>query len=111
MVAKIEQPSSSVSFYEPDADDEGINEPPRNPIICICKNKDADQLCSYCTADQHHCFRYIGSACLLLPKSKIASFQSASVTEAILCRTRLETQIVGFLMQRLIYMYSLNMGA
>ena len=25
------------------------------------KNKDADQLCSNCEADQHHCFRYTDS--------------------------------------------------
>ena len=30
----------------------------RKPAICLCQNKDADQLCSNCTADQCHCFRY-----------------------------------------------------
>ena len=33
---------------------------------CLCKNKDADQLCSNCTADQHLCFRYSDSKSLLL---------------------------------------------
>ena len=31
----------------------------RKQTICICENKDADQLCSNCTADQCHCFCYI----------------------------------------------------
>ena len=30
----------------------------RKPTICICENKDADQLCCNCTADQCLCFRY-----------------------------------------------------
>ena len=28
----------------------------RNPAFCICENKDEDQLCSNCAADQRHCF-------------------------------------------------------
>ena len=28
----------------------------RKPTTCIGENKGADQLCSNCTADQHHCF-------------------------------------------------------
>ena len=30
----------------------------RKPDFCLCENKDADQLCSNCTADQRICFRY-----------------------------------------------------
>ena len=30
----------------------------RKPAFCICGNKGADQLHSYCTADQRLCFRY-----------------------------------------------------
>ena len=41
--------------------------------FCICKNKDADQLRSNCTADQRLCFRYIDSTIPLLPKSNISS--------------------------------------
>ena len=33
----------------------------RKPSFCICKNKDADQLCGNRTADQPLCFRYIAS--------------------------------------------------
>ena len=33
----------------------------RKPTICICENKDADQLCSTCTADHRHCFRNLES--------------------------------------------------
>ena len=29
----------------------------RNCTTCVAKNKGADQLCSYCTADLHLCFR------------------------------------------------------
>ena len=32
----------------------------------LCENKDADQLCSNCTADQRLCFRYTGSKFKLL---------------------------------------------
>ena len=28
----------------------------RKPVFCICENKDADQLCDNCTADQCLCF-------------------------------------------------------
>ena len=33
----------------------------RKPTICLCENKDADQLCSNCTADQRLCIRYSDS--------------------------------------------------
>ena len=45
----------------------------RKPALCICENKDADQLGGYCEADQRLCFRYIASTILLLPKFKISS--------------------------------------
>ena len=38
----------------------------RKPALCICENKDADQLRSYCAADQRLCFRYINSTTPLL---------------------------------------------
>ena len=47
----------------------------RKPGFCICENKDADQLRSYCAAGQHLCFRYMDSAIPLLSKSK---FQASS---------------------------------
>ena len=76
----------------------------RKPTICLCKNKDADQLCSNCTADQHLCFRYTDSTITLLLKSEVLSFQPASETvKAGLCWTGSKTQFVGFVMQRLIY--------
>ena len=33
----------------------------RKPDFCICKNKDADKLCSDCEADLHLCFCYTDS--------------------------------------------------
>ena len=41
--------------------------------ICICENKDADQLRGNREADQRLCFRYKDSAITLLHKSEISS--------------------------------------
>ena len=41
--------------------------------ICLCKNKDADQLRGNREADQRLCFRYIDSTIPLLSKSEISS--------------------------------------
>ena len=43
------------------------------PTICICENKDADQLRSNREADQGFCFRYTDSTILLLSETKISS--------------------------------------
>ena len=45
----------------------------RKPTICICENKDADQLRGNREAYQRLCFRYTDSTLLLLPKYKISS--------------------------------------
>ena len=47
----------------------------RKPAFCICKNKDADQLCGNRTADQRLCFRYTDSTFLyyLYPKFQVSS--------------------------------------
>ena len=45
----------------------------RKPTLCICENKDADQLRGNREADQRLCFRYIDSTIFLLSKSKISS--------------------------------------
>ena len=44
------------------------------PTICICENKDADQLRGNREADQRLCFRYSDSTIPLLLKSEISSF-------------------------------------
>ena len=46
----------------------------RKPTICICENKDADQLRGNHAADQRLCLRYSDSTVPLLLKSKISSF-------------------------------------
>ena len=46
----------------------------RKPDICICENKDADQLRGNLEADQRLCFPYMDSAISLLPQFKISSF-------------------------------------
>ena len=43
------------------------------PTICICENKDADQLRGNREADQGLCFRYSDSTIPLLLKSEISS--------------------------------------
>ena len=46
----------------------------RKPTICLCENKDADQLRgNRREADQRLCFRYTDSTVPLLLKSKISS--------------------------------------
>ena len=73
----------------------------RKPTICVCENKDADQLRSNCEADQRLCFCYTDSTLHLFLKSEISSFKPASVTvQPSLCRTWSETQSVGFLTHR-----------
>ena len=46
----------------------------RKPTICICENKDADQLRGNREADQRLCFRYTDSTISLLLISEISSF-------------------------------------
>ena len=75
----------------------------RKPTICMGENKDADQLRGNREADQRLCFRYTDSTFppLLIPK--FSRFWVSSVTvQAGLCWTWSETQIVGFVMHRLI---------
>ena len=69
----------------------------RKPVLCICENKDADQLRSNCAADQRLCFRYTDSTIPLLPKSEISSLLPASVVEQTgLCQIWSETPKTGF---------------
>ena len=69
----------------------------RKPTICIGENKDADQLRSYCEADQRLYFRYLDSTIPLLLNSKISSFYPASVAiQAGLCQTCSETTLLVF---------------
>ena len=67
------------------------------PTICICENKDADQLRGNREADQRLCYRYTDSTLPLLFKSEISSFQPASVTaQPNLCQTCSETTLLVF---------------
>ena len=69
----------------------------RKPTLCICENKDADQLRGNREADQRLCFRYIDSLIHLLSKSEIPSLKPSSVTvQPGLCRTRSETRMLVF---------------
>ena len=51
----------------------------RKSVICICENKDADQLRGNREADQRICFRYMASTIPLLPKPEISSLKPSSV--------------------------------
>ena len=67
------------------------------PTICIGENKGADQLRGNREADQRLCFRYSDSTIPLLLKSKISSFEPASMTaQAGLCQTCSETTLLVF---------------
>ena len=65
------------------------------PTICICENKDADQLRGNREADQRLCFRYSDNTIPLLLKTEISSFWLFSV-QAGLCRTCSETTLLVF---------------
>ena len=51
----------------------------RKASFCICENKDADQLRSYCAADQRLYFRYRDSTIPLLPKTEFSMLLTSSV--------------------------------
>ena len=75
----------------------------RKPTICMGENKDADQLRGNREADQRLCFRYTDSTFppLLIPKFS-RSWVSSVTVQASLCQTWSKSQIVVFLMHRLI---------
>ena len=76
---------------------EHLSRPMGKPTICICENKDADQLRSKCEADQRLCFRYTDSTIPPLLNSKISSFYLFSVLVQVgLCRTCSETTLLVF---------------
>ena len=77
----------------------------RKPTICICENKDADQLRGNREADQRLCFRYLDSKIPLLPKSKISSLISSGCTTWFVSDL-VKIHIVGFLTLRLILINS-----
>ena len=69
----------------------------RKQTICICENKDADQVNGNCEADQCLCFGYRDSTLPLLLKSEISSFEPASVVvQPDLCQTCSETTLLVF---------------
>ena len=79
----------------------------RKPEFCLCENKDADQLCSYCAVNAQLISAFVflcsDSTTPPVPKSEISSCSLFSVTvQAGLCRTWSETLKTGFLAPRLI---------
>ena len=64
----------------------------RKPAFCICENKDADQLCSNCTADQRLCFRYSDSTIPVLTSS-IQMFKPLAILCG--CTARFVSYLVG----------------
>ena len=71
-----------------------------------CENKDADQLCSNCTADQRLCFHFTDSTIPFLLQSEISVVWPAFVAvQAGLCQTLSKKRNIDFYMARLIYDY------
>ena len=69
----------------------------RKPTICICENKDANQLRGNREADQRPCFRYLDSTIPLLPKYKISSLKPSPVAvQPGLCQTWSESKLLVF---------------
>ena len=67
------------------------------PLVCICENKDADQLRGNSEADQRLCFRQTDRTIPLLPKSEISSIYPSSVAvQPGLCWTGSETRTLVF---------------
>ena len=75
----------------------------RKPTLCICENKDADQLRGDREADQRLCFCYIDSTIPLLSKSEIKPLAIFCDCTARFVSDLVENQNVGFLLRRLIY--------
>ena len=55
---KKEKKMAKLAAKGGDASQEQVSRVMRNPDICLCKNKGADQLRSNCKADQRLCFCY-----------------------------------------------------
>ena len=73
----------------------------RSPAFYICENRDADQLCSICAADQRLFFRYKDSTIPLLSKSKFQASSLSVFVQPGLSQTWLKTPKTGFLVMRL----------
>ena len=80
------------------------------PAICVCENKDTDQLCSHAFV---FATRIVQFLFYFNPMFQASCFFFVTV-QASLCRTWLESKIIGFLMQRLIlfipYFYITKLG-
>ena len=59
--------------------------PVRKPTICICENKDADQLRGNREADQRLCFRHLDSTIPLLSKSKLPTSSHLQLLYSLVC--------------------------
>ena len=51
----------------------------RNPVIIVCRIKDADQLCIYCRANQRLCFPFTDSMPYSIRNIKLLAFFYGSV--------------------------------
>ena len=74
----------------------------RKPDFCLCENKDTDQLCSNCTADQRLLFLLLGQYNSSITSTQNLKSLSSETVQANLCQTRSETPKTGFLTLRLI---------
>ena len=72
----------------------------RQPAVCLCKTKGADQLPGNCAADQRLSYSYIDSTIPLLPKSEVSS---CGCVIPGLCWTWSETLKKGLVVMQLLY--------
>ena len=68
----------------------------RKPTICICENKDADQLRGNREADQRISFRHSDSTIPPILKSEKKNYLYSVLVQAGLCRTCSETTLLVF---------------
>ena len=87
-----------------------LSHPMGKPTICICENKDADQLRGNREADQRLCFRYKDSTIPLLLKSEISSFYLFCACTCWFVSDLFGNHIVGFPTRRLIYLIDTSCG-
>ena len=79
------------------------------PTLCICENKDANQLHGSREAGQRLCFRYADDTILLLSKSKISSLlPSFCASIARFVSDLFRNHIVVLLMMQLLFRGATN---
>ena len=77
----------------------------RKPAVCICENKDADQLRGECAADQRLCFRYTGVHSNRLGKVVLMSTHNICFYEDL---TKITFQLLSNIIKYAPYLFFFN---